>query len=358
VISIYAEMTSEAPGLTAREQARMLTIIEQAQRATRMIRQILDFSRRSVLERQALDLLPLLKEEEKLLRQTLPESIEMVCAWAPGEYVVKADPTRIQQLVMNLSVNARDAMPHGGQLRIGLARLAVPDGKCAPVPGLNAGEWVRIDVQDTGMGILPEHLPHIFDPFFTTKEPGKGTGLGLAQAHGIVAQHDGHITVASEPRVGTTFSIYLPALALAPLGSSAAVDAALPRGSGERILIVEDNAELRTSLAELLQSLGYRVEEAANGEEALALLMDPARRREAAVDLILSDMVMPHVGGAALLTALRRRGLAMPVILMSGHPLGEDIAALEQLGMAAWLDKPPGGLQLARAIAGALGGGA
>ncbi len=264
----------------------------------------------------------------------------------------------MQQLVMNLAVNARDAMPEGGQLRIALRRsCAVTAGKHAPVPGMSEGEWVRIDVQDTGTGIPPEHLAHIFEPFFTTKEPGKGTGLGLAQAHGIVAQHDGHITVTSEPRVGTTFSIYLPALVLAggAANTSAPSDAVLPRGRGERILVVEDNAELRASLAELLHSLDYCVEQSANGEEALARLTDPARRQDAPVDLILSDMVMPRLGGAGLLTALRRRGLNMPVILMSGHPLGEDITALEQLGMAAWLDKPPGGLQVARAIADALG---
>jgi PAS domain S-box-containing protein len=358
VISIYAELTSEVPGLTEKERARTLTIVEQAQRATRLIRQILDFSRQSVLQRQVLDLLPLLKEEEKLLRQTLPESIEMVCYCVPAEYLVQADPTRIQQLVLNLAVNARDAMPQGGQLRLALEKISVTDGRHAPVPNMAGGEWVRIEVQDTGMGIATEHLPHIFEPFFSTKEPGKGTGLGLAQAHGIVAQHGGHITVASERGVGTTFSIYLPALVVAAAPASGAGDqAALPRGRGERILVVEDNVELRVSLAELLHSLGYGVEQAANGDEALAWLADPVRRREAPVALILSDVVMPRLGGAGLLTALRRHGLAVPVILMSGHPLGEDLGALEQLGMAAWLDKPPGRLEVARAVADVLAKG-
>ena len=178
VISIYAEMTSEAPGLTAKERARTLTIIEQAQRATRMIRQILDFSRQSVLERQVMDLLPLLKEQEKLLKQTLPENVEIMLEAPRGEYFVLADPTRMQQLVMNLAVNARDAMPEGGQLQIRLAKLTIKDGKHSPVTGLGEGDWVRIDVQDSGTGIRPEHMAHIFEPFFTTKEPGKGTGLG------------------------------------------------------------------------------------------------------------------------------------------------------------------------------------
>ncbi len=357
VISIYAEMTSEAPGLTDKERARTLTIMEQAQRATRMIRQILDFSRRSVLERQALDLLPLLKEEEKLLRQTLPESIDIESYCTPGEYILMGDPTRLQQLVMNLAVNARDAMPQGGQLRIALERLLVTSAKRPPAPGMREGDWLCLTVQDTGTGIAPEHLAHIFEPFFTTKEPGKGTGLGLAQAHGIVAQHNGHIVVTSEQGVGTTFSIYLPALSLGVAGADEALPTDLLRGSGQTLLIVEDEASLRASLVELLANLGYRVEEASNGAEALVRLTDPARRAAAPVALILSDVVMPQMGGVALLKMLRQRGIQTPLILMSGHPLGEDLTALEQLGMAAWLSKPPSRFQVAQAIANALAGG-
>ncbi len=223
VISIYAELTSEAPGLSEKERSRTLTIIEQAQRATRMIRQILDFSRQSVFERKVLDLLPLLKEEEKLLRQTLPENVEVMLEAPRGEYFVKADPTRMQQLIVNLAVNARDAMPQGGHLRIALEKLTITDGKHLTVPNMAGGAWVRIDVQDTGVGIRPEHMAHIFEPFFTTKEPGRGTGLGLAQAHGIVAQHDGHITVTSAQGMGTTFSVFLPAQSLAAEASGAGV---------------------------------------------------------------------------------------------------------------------------------------
>ncbi|MFN8464050.1 MAG: PAS domain S-box protein [Caldilineaceae bacterium] len=362
VISIYAEMTSEAPGLSPKERTRTLTIIEQAQRATRMIRQILDFSRRSVFERQVLDLLPLLKEEEKLLRQTLPESIEMECRCTPGEYLVLGDPTRLQQLIMNLAVNARDAMPEGGCLLLGLRKLSIPSGKNTPVPGMGEGEWLCFEMQDTGAGIPPEHLAHIFEPFFTTKAPGKGTGLGLAQAHGIVAQHDGYISVASESGAGTTFSIFLPAVSLAPLSSARGGQVDLPRGSGERILVVEDEATLRASLVELLTNLGYGVAEATNGEEALARLrkssLTAGGAGEAPEDelpgLLISDVVMPRLGGVGLLKALRHEGVEIPAILMSGHPIGEERAGLETLGMYAWLDKPPSRQQLAQAVAGAL----
>ena len=352
VISIYAEMTSEAPGLTERERARTLTIIEQTQRATRMIRQILDFSRQSVFERQALDLLPLLKEQEKLLKQTLPESIEVSLAAVRGEYFVRADPTRLQQLVMNLAVNARDAMPEGGQLQIELTALVVKDARQSPLPGLNAGAWVRIDVQDTGTGIRPEHMAHVFDPFFTTKEPGKGTGLGLAQAHGIVAQHDGYITVSSELGAGTRFSIFLPA---EPVADDAAETTVLrpdlPLGQGEQVLLVEDDATLRSSLAELMALWNYRVVTAANGEEALALLEDEGRQQDDPFALIVSDVVMPRLGGVALVKMLRRRGGATPVILMSGHPIGEEQMPWQELGVEVLLAKPPNSRQLAEAMA-------
>ena len=350
IITIYAELTSDAPGLTDKERARTLTIIEQAQRATRMIRQILDFSRQSVFERKVLDLLPLLKEEEKLLRQTLPENVEIMFEAARGEYFVKADPTRIQQLIVNLAVNARDAMPQGGHLRIVLDKVAVTAGKHTPVANMAAGEWVRIDVQDTGAGIRPEHLAHVFEPFFTTKEPGKGTGLGLAQAHGIVAQHDGHIVVGSEPGVGTTFSIFLPAQPMtAETGGSGAGRTGVPEGHGESLLLVEDDVTLRTSLAELLELWGYRVVQATSGEEALALLHGGT-----AVELVLSDVVMPRLGGVALVKSLQRAGLHVPVILMSGHPLDEEQVNWQRLGVTAWLEKPPHTLQLAQAIAKAL----
>ncbi len=212
VISIYAELLGDAPGSGEKDRARTQTILEQAQRATHMIRQLLDFSRQSASERQQLDLLPLLNEEVKLLRQTLPENVELALVAAPDEYHVLADPTRVQQLVMNLAVNARDAMPAGGQLRFELARQQLGPQDKLPVPAMTPGGWLRLLVADTGTGIAPAHLAHIFDPYFTTKEPGKGTGLGLAQVHGIVALHNGHITVESELGSGTTIAIYLPAL--------------------------------------------------------------------------------------------------------------------------------------------------
>jgi PAS domain S-box-containing protein len=350
VVTIYAELLGETPGLTSQERARAATIMVQADRATRMIRQILDFSRKSVLERQVLDLLPLLKEQEKLLKDILPENIDVQLISEPRDYLVKADPTRMQQLIMNLALNARDAMPQGGDLHI---RLTVGDDPSLPKSLLldaDVAVWLRIDVQDTGTGIAAENLAHVFEPFFTTKEPGKGTGLGLAQAHGIVAQHGGGITVTSELGVGTTVTVFLPAYTLPvqqPLERQAT--AAQRRGRGQHILLVEDNDALRISLQELLASWNYQVTAVANGEEALAHIA-----QKLPADVILSDVVMPRLGGSGVLRALRRQNIHTPVILMSGHVLGEEREALAELGARACLQKPVPSEQLAAALADAL----
>ena len=352
-ISIYAEMMRDAPELPGRARARTQTIVEQAQRATRLVRQILDFSRQSVFDRHPLDLLPLLKEEAKLLQQTLPESIEVRLEYVPGEYVAEADPGRMQQLVMNLAVNARDAMPQGGTLTIALARTAALPKGILPVGDTAPEAWVEIVVSDTGTGIPPEHLERIFDPFFTTKEPGKGTGLGLAQAQGIVAQHGGHVTVASEPGGGTSFAIYLPAAALSQRAAAAPPAPVLPHGQGESVLLVEDDDAVRGSLAALLQEWNYRVVEAANGQDALACLAQRLRP----IDVILSDVVMPRLGGIGLVKALQRDGGATPVILMSGHMAGDALVELRDARVVAWLDKPPSPWLLAGALAMAVGRG-
>ena len=349
IITIYASLLSDLPVLSEREQDYATTILEQAQRAARLIRQVLDFSRRSVLERQPLDLLPLFKEQAQLLRQTFPENIEFTLTYQPGEYIVRADLTRMQQLLMNLAVNARDAMPNGGRLRLELDRLTVVPGSLPPLPGMAPGSWVRLAVQDTGGGISGEHLERIFEPFFTTKEPGLGTGLGLAQAHGIVAQHEGQITVTSSPGEGTTFVVYLPALAGAAdlVADAPPMQSGLPQGQGERVLLVEDDAVLRASLAHLIATWNYRVVEAGNGREALDLLAGGDQER---IDVIVSDVVMPKLGGVSLVERLRRSGVRTPVILMSGHPMSEERAEIQEMRVTAWLDKPPSQWLLAQAL--------
>jgi two-component system cell cycle sensor histidine kinase/response regulator CckA len=347
---LYAQMSAESEGLSSRDRERMATIDQQAKHATRLTQQILDFSRRAMLERRPLDLVPLLKEQVKLLKRTLPENIEIELGYRPDEHTVNADPTRMQQMVTNLAVNARDAMPRGGTLRIGLERIEVQPGSSPPLPEMEVGEWVQVTVSDTGMGVSAKDLPHIFDPFFTTKAPGEGSGLGLAQVHGIVGQHEGHIDVESQPGQGTTFTIYLPALPVHPQEPLALETPVLIKGQGETILVVEDDTVVRKTMIDSLELLNYRVLGAANGRQALAVL----ERHSDEIALVLSDVVMPEMGGVALLHALRERGLEVGMVLMTGHSLERKMESLRAQGMIDWLPKPPDLEQLAKVVGRAL----
>jgi nitrogen-specific signal transduction histidine kinase/CheY-like chemotaxis protein len=356
VIVLHAQLVSAASALSPRDRERLNTINTQARHATRLIEQILDFSRRSVLARQPLDLHPLLSEQSKLLRRTLPENIEVTFS-AGGTasrdgmtYLVDADPTRLQQLVMNLAINARDAMPKGGELTLTLSSLTLEDAGVPPVPHLPPGQWVILEISDTGTGISPEVLDHMFEPFYTTKPAGQGTGLGLAQVHGIVGQHGGQIKVDTEVGQGTTFTIYLPALSTERVDVTDNAFGIAPEGRGETILMVEDSAALREALQEMLEGWRYHVLSAENGKAAIALLEE----LDGDVDLIVSDVVMPQMGGQALVSELRARGWQMPVILMSGHPQDIGIEALRAVGVHAWLPKPPDLAQLSTTIAAAL----
>jgi PAS domain S-box-containing protein len=334
-----------------RVQDRLKMIATQAHRAADLIQQILDFSRQSVMERRPLDLLPFLKEQVQLFKRTLPENIVIGLDYDSDAYLVNADLTRIQQVVLNLAVNARDAMPDGGQLSIGLHRLTVEDSKDAPLLDLTPGEWVQLTVSDTGTGITPAVLPRIFEPFFTTKAPGKGSGLGLAQVYGIVRQHEGHIDVQTQFGVGTTFTIYLPALPAQPTESLGFDVGELTQGAGEMILVVEDDLATRETVIASLELLNYRVVAAPNGLDALSVWEHHAD----SIVLVLSDMVMPGMGGIALFYALRERAPALKMVLMTGHPLENHVDSLQELGVTDWILKPPGMKQLAGVIARVLG---
>jgi len=346
VVVLYAQMTMRDATLPTRVQERMATINQQAQHATKLIQQILDFSRRAVLERRPFDLLPLLKEQVRLLKRTLPENIQIQLNYGPDEHIIHADPTRMQQVVMNLAVNARDAMPEGGRLHIDLARITSKPSALPLLPEMAVGEWVRLTVSDTGTGIPADVRPHIFEPFFTTKEPGAGTGLGLAQIHGIVGVHKGHIAVKTQIGQGTTFSVYLPALPTHPIKSPELELLDMTQGRGETLLVVEDEITVRQALVESLASLNYRCLEAANGQAALAML-----EQHTDVALVLSDLIMPEMGGQALFHALKQQGLPLPMVVLSGHPMKTELENLHAQGLAGWLLKPPRMEQLAQLLA-------
>jgi CheY-like chemotaxis protein len=328
-------------------QERLQTIVQQSARASDLIQQILDFSRRSILERLPLDLAPFVKGLVGMLKRTLPEHIQIELVSSEDGFLIHADPSRIQQVVMNLAVNARDAMPEGGRLKIKLATVQTEAVTPLLTGDLPAGEWVLVQVADSGSGIPPEAMLQIFEPFFTTKAAGQGTGLGLAQVYGIVRQHDGFIDVRTTVGEGTTFSLYFPVLeGDANLKNPLNMDS-LKVGQGQTILLVEDNPITRQAFVDSLILLNYEVIEATNGREALAIL----EARGDDIDLVLSDAVMPEMGGIALWHAMRQQELVRPMILTSGHPLDKEIGELQKLGLAGWLPKPPELTRLSQLLA-------
>ena len=346
VILLYAEMMLSEPSAPPEMRERLRTVLQQAHRAADLIQQILDFSRRSILERTPVNLVPLFRDQEKLLRRTLPENIILDFQYGAEALNVNADLTRIQQVIMNLAFNARDAMPEGGTLKVTLSSLPAGEPvRCILCGILTGGRWLKVEFRDTGAGILAHLLARIFEPFFTTKGPGHGTGLGLSQVYGIVKQHEGHIYVENCEGGGACFSIYLP---LAAEKSSASLQSAvlLTEGSGQTILVVEDDAITRRALLDGLNLLTYRSIPAANGVEALAILEEFSDK----ISLVLTDVVMPEMGGLALFEEIRRRGISVPVIMLTGHPMHQQLERLKERGLRSWMQKPVSLQHLAREI--------
>jgi len=346
VIKLYAELLLRSTELSTRSQKKLQTIAQQTQRAADLIQQILDFSRQSFMEKQPLDLLPFLKELSKLLKRTLPENIQLKLNADRDEYIIQADPSRIQQVILNLALNARDAMPQGGTLTISMNTLRLAPDAVFPVSGMTSGEWIQVALSDNGTGMSPETLNHMFEPFFTTKEKGKGTGLGLAQVYGIVQGHEGFIDVVTELNRGTTFYLYFPAFFVEQCDTPRLLNKAVPQGQGQLVLVVEDDVSIRQALAESLTLLNYRVVEAGNGREALALLA----LHDNEVDLILSDAIMPEMDGIALFHVLREREMTTPFIIITGHGVEKGIENLRALGLRGCLTKPTDLLKLAELL--------
>jgi len=347
----FAQLACMRADVPEEAKVELQPIISGGHRAARLIRQILDFSRTSVSQQQPIDLRSFLKEMFKFLERAIPESIHMVLEIGPGEYLVRADPTQIHQALANLAVNARDAMPEGGELRLRLSRLTLRPEVPRPFPGMEPGEWVALAVSDTGMGIPPDVLPHIYEPFFTTKEGGQGTGLGLSQVYGIVQQHQGYIEVETEVGKGTTFTIYLPALKILEEAPAGEVPEEIPYGHGETILLVEDEPWVLGAGQAILEHLGYRVLTASTPSEALELY----GQHQSEIALVVADMVMPGMRGTELCRLLRERDLGVKVAIMTGYLLEEGQERLPDLEVSAWVQKPLDAIQLAQVVGRLLG---
>jgi signal transduction histidine kinase/CheY-like chemotaxis protein len=335
VIQLYSEMLLRECD-RPKQKERVETILSQAHRAANLTQQVVDFSRKTVLTRRPLDLVPFIRDFVDTILPIMPKDIQLVADFGPVDYVVSADAGRLQQVLMNLALNARDAMPKGGTLRMRVDSLALQPQDPPPYRNMAPGNWVRIRVSDTGTGIDDQALPHIFEPFFTTKSLGKGTGLGLAQVYGIVKQHDGFIDVETRVGEGTTFVMYLPQesqLATDAIGPSAGES---PEAHGETILIVEDDVDTLRVVCEVLQAGGYKTLQACDGQAALEILRSAAGD----VDLVLSDMVMPSIGGLDLFRVMRKENPALRMILMTGHPLGEKGNAMPDTESLDSLQKP------------------
>jgi PAS domain S-box-containing protein len=291
-------------------------IIAASEKAANLTRQLLVFSRNQVMQPQPLVLNDLIRNLTKMLARTIREDIRFECVYADPLPLVQADPGMLEQVLLNLVVNARDAMPHGGHLRIATEKRSLGDAHAQANPEARAGEFVCLSVSDTGTGIAPEYLPRIFEPFFTTKEPDKGTGLGLATVYGIVQQHQGWIELSTQLGAGTRFNIFLPAItALVPTASAQGAEANV-RGGTERILLVEDDFAVRAITQQLLEIQSYRVWKAESAQEALELWRDHASE----VDLLLSDLVLPgSLSGRELAERLQREKPGLKVIFMSGY---------------------------------------
>lgn len=349
----FATLLSNSPEMPETARKNLEIIISSGERAAHLVHQMLDFSRKSIRRPQRLDLVPFCKEIVKFLRSAIPETIHLHFDSAPGDYLVQADPAQIQQLLTNLALNARDAMPAGGELRITLSRMECSgEIRCQICNIPLTGEWIALTVSDSGTGMSPQTLEHIFEPFYTTKEVGKGSGLGLAQVLGITRQHDGHITAASQTGQGTTVTIYLPPLMPHRTQEETAEIAPIVPGRGETILLVEDEPTVRAAMESSLQYIGYRVLTAANGREALDLY----DARQEGIALVLSDMVMPDMGGAELFFALQKRNPGVRVILMSGYHDEDNHTELLQQGLAGYFQKPLLIEALSRVIREGIGG--
>ncbi|MPY91523.1 MAG: response regulator [Acidimicrobiia bacterium] len=290
-------------------------VLAAVERATGLTRQLLAFARREVVEPRVLDVTGLVRDLEQLLSRSIGEHVDLRTTVAEGAWRVKADPGQLEQVLVNLAVNARDAMPEGGTLAIDVDNVGVDEDYAVHHHGVTPGPYLRLRVSDTGTGMTPETVERAFEPFFTTKPVGAGTGLGLATVYGVVTQAGGHAQIYSEPGLGTTISVLLPATDEQPAGAAQPAERA-QRGGGETILVVEDQRELREVTARILSAAGYEVLTATDGVDAVAV----AEAYERTIDLLLTDVVMPNgLGGreTASAVAASRRGLR--VLFMSGY---------------------------------------
>ena len=326
-------------------EASMLQVLNATDKATKLTKQLLSFSRRQFMETRVVRVSDVMGEVEGLIMNLMGERTEVEYRLACDGVCVKTDPGELSQAVVNLAINARDALPNGGRVVIGTRLADLDEAFTEGRADIKPGRFVEVYVEDNGIGIDEDTLPHVFEPFFTTKEQGAGTGLGLAMVYGFAQQSGGAAEVSSVPGEGTTVSIYLPITDREPDAVRVTADI-LHRGRGETILVVEDDVALLDLTSSIIESLGYAVLKAANGMDALEVDED----HESSIDLLLSDVVMPAMDGFELANIMRERRPDMKIMFMSGYPRSTDLNRGESARKAQLLQKPIKETALARFI--------
>ena len=315
---------------------RLGRIESSALKASELTRQLLTFSRRVESRLRPLDLNQAIRQIEGMARRTIPRMIRIELELDEELRIINADAAQLEQVVMNLMINSRDAMPEGGTLKIGTRNETLDANGCPLHPEAPPGEYVAMSVSDNGLGMHPRTLEHIFEPFYTTKEPGKGTGLGLSMVYGVVKNHGGHIACRSEPGRGARFHILLPALKEEPAPVAEERPSEARRAGSETILLVDDEAGIREQASEILTRFGYRVLHAEDGRRAL----DIYREKKDSISLVVLDVIMPGMGGPECLDEILRIDPGQRVIVVSGDAFsGPLLEVLETCGGGS-LKKP------------------
>ncbi|HEV8128592.1 MAG TPA: PAS domain S-box protein [Candidatus Eisenbacteria bacterium] len=315
VIAGYGELVLADIPEPGPARSRVLEILRATERATGLTRQLLAFGRKQVIEPRVLDLNATAQDVERMLRRLIGEDVDIHLKLAPDLGRIRADAGQIEQVIINLTVNARDAMPRGGKLTIETANVTLDEDAVRGYVDVKPGHYVRLCVSDTGVGMDRETREHLFEPFFTTKEPGKGTGLGLATVYGIVKQSGGHVWVYSEPGWGTTFKVYFPRYGDVAEPGRPALEAGPAPGGTETILVVEDDEMIRSLIRDILESTGYRVLVADDPDQGMKLIGE----QQDEIHLLLTDLILPGMSGRELVDRVTKEKPEMRVLFMSGY---------------------------------------
>jgi two-component system cell cycle sensor histidine kinase/response regulator CckA len=334
IIGGFADLLAVRLQADPRSKEMVAEIRRSVDRAASLTRQLLAFSRKQVLAPVVLDLNRIVAETSRMVQRLIGEDIEFNAVPDPGLGPIRADPGQVEQVLMNLVINARDAMPTGGRLTVETRRVVLDDGETCIRTELRPGEYSVVSVSDTGTGMAPEVQQHIFEPFFTTKAAGRGTGLGLATVYGIVKQSGGGVQVYSEVGIGTTFKVYFP-VTTGSVARATTSPVAAPGGK-ETILLVEDDNTVRALVRTMLEQVGYNVLEAADGFMAL----DRAKSHGPGIDLLITDVVMPRAGGRHVVDALKSERPDIKVLYLSGYTDDAIVRHGILQGGANFLQKP------------------